>query len=208
MLETEFLPSPVDEPVGTYLAQIRRVLAIEAGQEYALAKSWLEHGDEEAERRLITSQLRFVAKIAWRYRRYGLPFSKLIHEGNRALIEAVRRFDPDSGFRLAAFAGSRIEGALVDCVLASWPQVKAGSAANKMKLFFNLCRLKAGLTARSQRGSSHRSAALSPRRSQRNMNTSRLRSKDEAPQKTSHPSGQHCSPTMAPNFGIAAPAAE
>jgi RNA polymerase sigma-32 factor len=121
MLGTEFLPSLGDQPTGTYLAQIRRVLAIEAEQEYALAKSWREQGDQEAERRLITSQLRFVAKIAWGYRNYGLPFSELIHEGNRALMEAVRRFDPNSGFRLAAFAGPRIEGALVDCVLASWP---------------------------------------------------------------------------------------
>ena len=204
----KFLPSPVDEPVGTYLAQIRRVLAIEAEQEYALAKSWREHGDQEAERRLITSQLRLVAKIAWGYRNYGLHFSKLIHEGNRALMEAVRRFDPDSGCRLAAFARSRIEGALVDYVLASWPQVKAGSAAKKMKLFFDLCRLKAGLTTRSQRTNSHRSAALSSRRSTRNMNALRLLPKGEAPRKTSHPSGQHCSPTVAPNFGIAAPAGE
>jgi RNA polymerase sigma factor (sigma-70 family) len=202
----KFLPSPVDEPVGTYLAQIRRVLAIEAEQEYALAKSWREHGDPEAERRLITSQLRLVAKIAWSYRSYGLPFSKLIHEGNRALIEAVRRFDPDSGCRLAAVARSRIEGALVDYVLASWPQVRAGSAVEKMKLFFDLCRLKAGLTARSQRIGSHRSAALLPRRSLQNMNTLRL--KDEAPRETSHPSGQHRGPTAAANFGIAAPAAE
>jgi RNA polymerase sigma-32 factor len=131
MLGTEFLPSPVDQPTVTYLAQIRRVLAIEAGQEYALAKSWREHGDVEAKRHLITSHLRLVAKIAWSYRSYGLPFSKLVHEGNRALMEAVRRFDPDGGFRLAVFARSRIEGALVDYVLASSPQVKAGSAAKK-----------------------------------------------------------------------------
>jgi RNA polymerase sigma factor (sigma-70 family) len=170
----KFLPSPVDEPVGTYLAQIRCVLAIEAEQEYALAKSWRENGDPEAERRLIASHLRLVAKIAWAYRGYGLPFSKLIQEGNRALVEAVRRFDPDRGLRLAAFVRSRIEGALVDHVLAWWPQVKAGSAAEKMTLFFDLCRLKAGLTARSQWRSSHRSAALSSRSSTRNMNTSRL----------------------------------
>jgi RNA polymerase sigma-32 factor len=205
MLETEFLPSPVDAPTGSYLAQIRRVLAIDAEQEYALAKRWREHGDQEAERRLITSHLRLVAKIAWSYRSYGLPFSKLIHEGNHALMEAVRRFDPDSGLRLAAFARSRIEGALVDYVLASWPQVQAGSATEKMKLFFDLCRLKAGLTARSQGSSSHRSAAPSPRRSTRNMNTPRLQPKDEAPRKTSHPSGQRA-PTAVANFGAAAPA--
>jgi DNA-directed RNA polymerase sigma subunit (sigma70/sigma32) len=123
-------------------------------------------------------------------------------------MEAVRRFDPDSGCRLAAVARSQIEGALVDSVLASWPQVQAESAGKKMRLFFDLCRLKAGLTARSQWSSSHRSAALSSRRSTRNMNTSRLQPKHEAPRKTSHPSGQHWAPTVAPNFGIAAPAGE
>jgi RNA polymerase sigma-32 factor len=197
----KLLPSPVD--VGTYLAQLRCALAIEAEQEYALARSWREHGDPEAERRLITSHLRLVAKIAWAYRGYGLPFSTLIQEGNRALVEAVRRFDPDRGFRLAAFARSRIEGALVDHVLTSWPQVKAKSAAAKMKLFFDLCRSKARLAAASQWGNRHRSAAQSSRWSTRNMNT-----QDEAPRKTSHPSGGHWIPIAAATFGAAAPADE
>ena len=157
----KFAPSTVVQPTGTYLAQIRRSLAIEAKEEYALAKRWREHGDREAERRLITSHLRLVAKIAWSYRGYGLPFFKLVHEGNRALVEVVTRFDPDGRFRLAALARTRIEEALVDYVLASWPQVQAGSATEKMKLFFDLCRLKAGLTARSRRSSSHSSVALS-----------------------------------------------
>jgi RNA polymerase sigma factor (sigma-70 family) len=204
----KLLPSPVDEPAGTYLAQIRRVPAIEAEQEYALAKSWREHGDPEAERRLTASHLRLVAKIAWAYRGYGLPFSKLIQEGNRALVEAVRRFDPDRGFRLAAFARSRIEGALVNYVLASWPEVKARSAAEKMKLFFDFCRLKAGLTARTQWRSWQRSAAPSSRSSTRNMNTPRLQPLDEAPRKTRHPSGEHWIPTAAATFGGAAPADE
>jgi RNA polymerase sigma-32 factor len=198
----KLLPSPVD--VGTYLAQIRCALAIEAEQEYALARSWREHGDPEAERRLITSHLRLVAKIAWAYRGYGLPFSNLIQEGNRALVEAVRRFDPDRGLRLAAFARSRIEGALVDHVLASWPQVKAGNAADKMKLFFDLCRSKARLAA----GGRWRRSAARSGWSARNMKTPRLQPKDEAPRKTSHPSGEHWIPIAAATFGAAAPADE
>ena len=114
-----FPPLPAVEPTGTYLTQIRRVPEMSVDQEYALAKSWRERGDEEAERRLIAAQLRLVAKIPWSYRGYGLPFFKLIHEGNRALVRALRRFDPGRGFRLAAFARWRIEGALVEYVLAA-----------------------------------------------------------------------------------------
>jgi RNA polymerase sigma-32 factor len=138
-------PLPVAEPTGTYLAQIRRISPIGADQEIALAKSWREHGDEEAERRLIASQLRLVAKIAWSYRGCGLPFFKLVQEGNRALVEAVRRFEPGKGFRLAAFAGMRIEGALVDYLLGSWPHLQAGSAVEKLKLFSELCKVKGRL---------------------------------------------------------------
>jgi hypothetical protein len=138
----ELLQSRVDE----YLAQIPGAAAIEALHEHALAKSWREHGDPEAERRLVSSQLRLVAEIAWRYRGYGLRLSGLIHEGNRALMDAVRLFDPDSGWRLATYAGWQVEAALVDYVLASWPQVRARTSAEKMKLFLDLCGVKARLT--------------------------------------------------------------
>src|SRR5258707_3092002 len=95
MIRTGIVLLARDEPVDQYLAQLRRILALAAREERALARRWREDGDREAERRLIASHLRLVAKIAWGYRAYSLPFSRLIHEGNRALMEAVKRFDPD-----------------------------------------------------------------------------------------------------------------
>jgi RNA polymerase sigma-32 factor len=136
---TEFPASRFEEPMSTD--------AIDAAWEYTLAKRWHERGDREAERRLMTSQLRLVIQLAWSYRAYGLLFSKLVHEGNRALMDALRHFDPDSGCRFATTARRCIEAALVDYLLVSWPQVQAGSAAEKMRLFFDLCRLKARLAA-------------------------------------------------------------
>ncbi len=118
-IRTTFASPPHDEPVDQDLAQPRRLLALEARQEYALAKRWREHNDPEAERRLVTSHLRLVAEIAWSYRAYNLPFSKLIYEGNRALMEAVKHFDPDRGYRLATYSKRRIHAAIVDYVFES-----------------------------------------------------------------------------------------
>ncbi len=119
----------------------------EAQQEYALAKRWRERGDLDAERRLISSHLRLVAKIAWGYRAYDLAFSKLIYQGNRALLDAVKRFDPDSGRRLATYAKPWIHLAIVNFVIESWSDATVGTSAEKMKLFSGLCRLRGKLTA-------------------------------------------------------------
>ena len=154
----EFPTSRFEEPIGTNLAQSPRTDPIDVGCEYTLLKRWHACGDREAERRLITSQLRLVIQLAWRYRAYGLPFSKLVHEGNRALMDALRHFHPDSGCHFATAAKPHIEAALVDYLLVSWSQVQAGSAAEKMRLFFDLCRLKAHLAACRKMDRLHQSA--------------------------------------------------
>jgi RNA polymerase sigma-32 factor len=151
MSRLEFVPPPRPEPVAQYLAQIRRVRALEARQEYDLAKRWREHDDGDAEHRLVTSQLRLVAKIAWGYRTYGLPFSKLICAGNRGLVDAVKQFDPDRGIRLTTYATWRIQSAIVRCLLGSWAQGQGQTTAEKRKLLFDLCRLKSHLAALSER---------------------------------------------------------
>jgi RNA polymerase sigma-32 factor len=154
---TTFRSSSIEEPIGPYLSRLRGLLAIEAEEEYRLAKSWRDRGNQAAKDRLITSQLRLIVKIAWGYRTYGVPFSKLVNEGNRTLLQAVRGFDPDNRQRLASFIMPQIEAALVDFVLASWSEVRAGSAAGKMRLFFQLCRRKAQLAARGEKDRAHRS---------------------------------------------------
>src|SRR5882724_6542161 len=126
MIRMELVPLHRHEPFDQYLAQVRRILALEAEREYTLAKRWRERGDLEAKHRLIASQLRLVAKIAWRYRSYGQPFSTLIHAGNIGLMDAVKRFDPDRGIRLATYSTWRIHAAILDCVLQSWSLVRVG----------------------------------------------------------------------------------
>ena len=130
-----------------YLQEIRKVPMLENDQEYMLAKRWREHGDVDAAHNLVTSHLRLVAKIAMGYRGYGLPLSELISEGNVGMMQAVKRFDPERGFRLATYAMWWIRAAIQEYILHSWSLVKMGTTAAQKKLFFNLRRLKGQLQA-------------------------------------------------------------
>src|SRR5208283_1618968 len=130
-----------------YLQEIRKFPMLEAGEEYMLAKRWREHHDPEAAHRLVTSHLRLVAKIAMGYRGYGLPINELIAEGNVGMMQAVKRFDPDRGFRLATYAMWWIRAAIQEYILHSWSLVKMGTTAAQKKLFFNLRRLKGQMQA-------------------------------------------------------------
>jgi RNA polymerase sigma-32 factor len=130
-----------------YLQEIRRFPMLEPGEEFMLAKSWREHGDVEAAHKLVTSHLRLVAKIAMGYRGYGLPLAELISEGNVGMMQAVKRFDPDRGFRLATYAMWWIRAAIQEYILHSWSLVKMGTTAAQKKLFFNLRRLKGQMQA-------------------------------------------------------------
>src|SRR4029077_9765417 len=130
-----------------YLQEIRKFPMLEPEQEYMLAKRWKEHGDPQAAHKLVTSHLRLVAKIAMGYRGYGLPLSELISEGNVGMMQAVKRFDPDRGFRLATYAMWWIRAAIQEYILHSWSLVKMGTTAAQKKLFFNLRRLKGQMQA-------------------------------------------------------------
>jgi RNA polymerase sigma-32 factor len=120
---------------------------LEPGQEYMLAKSWREQGDRDAAHKLVTSHLRLVAKIAIGYRGYGLPISEVISEGNVGLMQAVKRFEPEKGFRLATYAMWWIKAAIQEYILRSWSLVKLGTTANQRKLFFNLRKAKSKISA-------------------------------------------------------------
>jgi RNA polymerase sigma-32 factor len=120
---------------------------LEPQEEYMLAKSWREHGDRDAAHRLVTSHLRLVAKIAMGYRGYGLPISEVISEGNVGLMQAVKRFEPEKGFRLATYAMWWIKAAIQEYILRSWSLVKMGTTANQKKLFFNLRKAKSRISA-------------------------------------------------------------
>jgi RNA polymerase sigma-32 factor len=130
-----------------YLAEMRRFPMLEPQEEYMLAKSCREHGDRDAAHRLVTSHLRLVAKIAAGYRGYGLPISEVISEGNVGLMQAVKRFEPDKGFRLATYAMWWIKAAIQEYILRSWSLVKMGTTANQKKLFFNLRKAKSRISA-------------------------------------------------------------
>ena len=130
-----------------YLEEIRRFPMLEPQEEYMLAKSWREHGDRAAAHRLVTSHLRLVAKIAMGYRGYGLPISEVISEGNVGLMQAVKRFEPEKGFRLATYAMWWIKAAIQEYILRSWSLVKMGTTANQKKLFFNLRKAKSKISA-------------------------------------------------------------
>ena len=130
-----------------YLHAIRQFPMLEANEEYMLAKAWREHDDLNAAHRLVTSHLRLVARIAVGYRGYGLPLSELIAEGNVGMMQAVKRFDPDRGFRLSTYAIWWIKAAIQEYVLRSWSLVKIGTTAAQKKLFFNLRRLKRDMKA-------------------------------------------------------------
>jgi RNA polymerase sigma-32 factor len=133
--------------LARYLEEIRQFPMLEPQQEYMLAKSWREHGDREAAHKLVTSHLRLVAKIAMGYRGYGLPISEVISEGNVGLMQAVKRFEPEKGFRLATYAMWWIKAAIQEYILRSWSLVKMGTTANQKKLFFNLRKAKSKISA-------------------------------------------------------------
>jgi RNA polymerase sigma-32 factor len=133
--------------LSRYLDEIRRFPMLEPQEEYVLAKSWREHGDRDAAHRLVTSHLRLVAKIAMGYRGYGLPISEVISEGNVGLMQAVKRFEPEKGFRLATYAMWWIKAAIQEYILRSWSLVKMGTTANQKKLFFNLRKAKSKISA-------------------------------------------------------------
>ena len=145
------LPSiAVISPEGNlhrYLSEIRKFPMLEANEEYMLAKAWREHDDVESAHKLVTSHLRLVAKIAMGYRGYGLPVADLISEGNVGMMQAVKRFDPERGFRLATYAMWWIRASIQEYVLHSWSLVKIGTTAAQKKLFFNLRKLKGQLQA-------------------------------------------------------------
>eukprot|EP01012_Entosiphon_sulcatum_P033295 TRINITY_DN4214_c1_g3_i1.p2 TRINITY_DN4214_c1_g3~~TRINITY_DN4214_c1_g3_i1.p2 ORF type:complete len:304 (+),score=73.16 TRINITY_DN4214_c1_g3_i1:490-1401(+) len=142
------MPALPDEgSLSRYLSEIRKFPMLEPGEEFMLAKAWREHGDSEAAHRLVTSHLRLVAKIAMGYRGYGLPVSELISEGNVGMMQAVKRFEPDKGFRLATYAMWWIRAAIQEYILRSWSLVKIGTTAAQKKLFFNLRRMKGKLAA-------------------------------------------------------------
>jgi len=133
--------------LSRYLDEIRKFPMLEPSEEYMLAKRWREHGDRDAAHRLVTSHLRLVAKIAMGYRGYGLPIGEVVSEGNVGLMQAVKRFEPDKGFRLATYAMWWIKAAIQEYILRSWSLVKMGTTANQKKLFFNLRKAKSRISA-------------------------------------------------------------
>jgi RNA polymerase sigma-32 factor len=133
--------------LSRYLEEIRRFPMLEPQEEYMLAKSWREHGDRDAAHRLVTSHLRLVAKIAMGYRGYGLPVSELISEGNIGLMQGVKKFEPDRGFRVATYAMWWIRASIQEFILRSWSLVKMGTTAAQKKLFFNLRKAKTKINA-------------------------------------------------------------
>jgi RNA polymerase sigma-32 factor len=148
MLRTERSSARTGEgPHPRYLAQVWRFPMLEPREEYMLAKRWREHGDRDAAHRLITSHLRLVTKIAMGYRGYGLPISEMISEGNVGLMQAVDRFEPEKGFRLATYAMWWIKATIQEYILRSWSLVKLGTTANQKKLFFNLRKAKSRISA-------------------------------------------------------------
>src|ERR1700704_6531954 len=148
MARTAALPIlSAESGLSRYLEEIRRFPMLEPQEEYMLAKRYLEHGDRDAAHRLVTSHLRLVAKIAMGYRGYGLPIGEVISEGNVGLMQAVKRFDPERGFRLATYAMWWIKAAIQEYILRSWSLVKMGTTAAQKKLFFNLRRLKGEMKA-------------------------------------------------------------
>lgn len=136
-----------EQGLNRYLAEIKKFPVLTAEQEYMLAKRYAEHQDPEAAKQLVTSHLRLVAKIAMGYRGYGLPVSELISEGNIGLMQGVKKFEPDRGFRLATYAMWWIKASMQEFILRSWSLVKIGTTAAQKKLFFNLRRMKKNLDA-------------------------------------------------------------
>ncbi len=136
-----------DNGLSRYLSEIRKFPMMEKEQEFMLAKAWVDHGDTAAAHQLVTSHLRLAAKIAMGYRGYGLPISEVISEANVGLMQSVKRFDPDKGFRLSTYAMWWIRAAIQEYILRSWSLVKIGTTASQKKLFFNLRRAKSKINA-------------------------------------------------------------
>ena len=149
MAQTTSLPvlAAGEGGLNRYLQEIRQFPMLQPEEEFMLAKRWKEHGDTAAAHRLITSHLRLVAKIAMGYRGYGLPIGEVISEGNVGLMQAVKKFEPDKGFRLATYAMWWIKASIQEFVLRSWSLVKIGTTANQKKLFFNLRKMKGQIQA-------------------------------------------------------------
>src|SRR5210317_1377900 len=142
------LPAPTPEGgLNRYMQEIRKFPLLEPEEEYMLAKRWVEQEDTEAAHKMVTSHLRLVAKIAMGYRGYGLPVNELISEGNIGLMQAVKRFDPDKGFRLATYAMWWIRASIQEYILRSWSLVKMGTTSAQKKLFFNLRKAKSRIGA-------------------------------------------------------------
>jgi RNA polymerase sigma-32 factor len=141
------LPSLSEGGLSRYLVEIQKFPLLTAPEEVSYARRWREHGDREAAYRLVTSHLRLAAKIAMRYRRYGLPIADLVSEANLGLMQAVKRFEPERGFRLATYAMWWIKASVQEYVLRSWSLVKMGTTAAQKKLFFNLRRLRSRISA-------------------------------------------------------------
>ena len=137
----------VEGNLSRYLEEIRKFPMLQASEEYMLARSWRDHDDTDAAHKLVTSHLRLVAKIAMGYRGYGLPVAELISEGNIGMMQAVKRFDPERGFRLATYAMWWIKASIQEYILHSWSLVKIGTTAAQKKLFFNLRKLKGQMQA-------------------------------------------------------------
>src|SRR2546427_8004819 len=147
MARAAAVPILTAEPGLThYFEEIRRFPMLERQEEYMLAKRWREHGDRDAAHKLVTSHLRLVTKIARDYRGYGLPISEAISEGNVGLMQAVERFEPEKGFRLATYAVWWIKAAIQEYILRSWSLVKMGTTANQKKVFFNLRKAKSKIS--------------------------------------------------------------
>lgn len=146
------VPSSSEDGLRRYLQEIARFPVLEPKEEYELSKRWKDHGDVSAAHQLVTSHLRLVAKIAFKFRGYGLPVGDLIAEGNIGMMQAVKRFDPDKGFRLATYAIWWIKAAIQEYILRSWSLVKVGSSATQKRLFFNLRKLKHKIGAHDARG--------------------------------------------------------
>jgi RNA polymerase sigma-32 factor len=141
------LPTPSAGGLSIYLTQIKKFPMLDAEEEYMLAKNWRENGNLQSAHKLVTSHLRLVAKIAMGYRGYGLPVNELISEGNLGLMQAVKKFDPEKGFRLATYAMWWIKAAIQEYVLRSWSLVKIGTTTAQKKLFFNLKKIKNQIAA-------------------------------------------------------------
>src|SRR5476649_115239 len=148
-MATTKLPTIAHGSMGLtrYMQEIRKFPMLEPGEEFMLAKRWQEHTDQDAAEKLVTSHLRLVARIAMGYRGYGLPIGEVISEGNVGLMQAVKKFEPDKGFRLATYAMWWIRASIQEYILRSWSLVKMGTTASQKKLFFNLRRAKSQISA-------------------------------------------------------------